>query len=87
MILPPSYVSNIKEEKIDEEKVSAQYKLFTHTVLYRNHRHYHKRNMLNFSSYLDADVSEDQLDLLNPTPLDMMSGFLMKDDQWEGAQK
>ena len=39
------------------------------------------------SSYLDAEVSKDQQELLNPSVHDSIVGFIIKDSKGEGARK
>ena len=42
---------------------------------------------VNTSAYLDVEMSTDQSMLFNPTTLDTVVGFVMKDAQGKGAKK
>ena len=86
MLLPPSFLTAIKEAKTNIEKVSAREKRFSDTVQFRNRTNYAKQNIC-ISVYLNAEVSKDQRHLLNPTVLDNFSGFILKDRQGKGAKK
>ena len=68
------------------ETVSAQEKLFAHTVKYRNCTNFDKEKV-SVSAYLNVEVCTDQKCLLNPTTLDTVAGFLLKDSQGKGAKK
>ena len=39
------------------------------------------------SSYLDADTSKYQYHMLNPTPLEFITGYIMEDDVGDRASK
>ena len=39
------------------------------------------------SSYIDVDISNDQYRLVNPTPLDCISGYIMEDAIFDRALK
>ena len=57
-------------------------------ISYRNRKHYYTQEKTkSVSAYLDINISTDQIRLLNPTPLDTVVGFVMKDSQGEGAKK
>ena len=86
MLLPPSLLKEIKEAKTNVETVSAQEKLFKHVVKFRNRMNYDKTK-ISVSDHLNVEVSEDQQRLLNPTVLDTVAGFLLKDAQGDGAKK
>ena len=86
MLLPPTFLKAIKEEKQNLEKVSAREKLFAHTVQFCNRTNYARQNVC-VSAYLNAEVSKDQRHLLNPTVLDTVAGFILKDSQGEGGKK
>ena len=52
------------------------------------------RNRMNFeqekqevSHYLDVSITPEQQRLINPTTLDTITGFIIKDSQGEGAKK
>ena len=61
-------------------------KLFQHVVQFRNRTNF-EAEKLEVSAYLDIDVTKDQQRLLNPTVLDTVTGFIIKDSQGEGAKK
>ena len=86
MLLPPSLVQNIKNAETEEKKKMAQNKLFSHAVTYRNRINYNDKNV-SVSAYLNSEVTDNQKSLLNPTALEMIAGFIMKDAQGEGAKK
>ena len=86
MLLPPSFLKAIDEAKTNIEKVSTQKKLFAHTVQFRNRTNYDKETLC-VSDYLDVEVTSDQQRLLNPTVLDTVAGFILKDSQGQGAKK
>ena len=88
MLLPPSFLKEIKEAKTNVERVSAQEKLFKHAVNFRNRTNYDKTKV-SVSDHLNVEVSEQQQCLLNPTVLDTVAGFILKDvqgDCFEGVR-
>ena len=86
MLLPPSFLKAIKEAKTNLQKVSVQEKLFAHTVQFQNRTNYDKAKV-SVSDYLDVEVTNNQQRLLNPTVLDTVAGFILKDSQGQGAKK
>ena len=44
------------------------------------HVHDHKSNLpMMLSVYLDVEISEDQLEMFNPNPVDFLMGSIMQD--------
>ena len=60
--------------------------MFEHIIRFRNREHF-KNKEISVSTYLSAEVSADQHNLLNPSVLDTITGFILKDAQGEGAKK
>ena len=86
MLLPQNFVSAATDAKCEKSKKEGRENLFKHIVQFRNRVH-HKEKEVTVSSYLNVDVSEDQQALLNPTVLDSITGWIIKDSQGEGARK
>ena len=50
--------------------------LFHHMTDYTARKHF-KSHTITSSSYLDVDITDDQIDLLHPSALDCISGYIM----------
>ena len=85
MILPTTFLKIIKEEKTNFEKLSAQDKLFKHTVKFHNRKNNYKTKV-SVSAYLNVEITEDQQCLLNPTVIGTVPGFILKDEQGKGGK-
>ena len=86
LLLPPNLLKETKHASTAAGKLSASMKLFQHVVQFRNRTNF-EAEKLEVSAYLDIDVTKDQQRLLNPTVLDTVTGFIIKDSQGEGAKK
>ena len=82
-----SLVNAIKKAKSNVEKKTFQEKLFGHMVSFRNRQHNHKEKTQKVSEHLNVEVSSDQHDLLNPSVLDTITGFIIKDSKGDGVKK
>ena len=61
-------------------------KLFHHIVSFQNREQYRVQE-LKVSAHLDVQVTAAQQRLLNPSVLDTITGFIIKDSQGEGTKK
>ena len=88
LLLPPKLVKCAQESKGKEQKDSRE-KLFSHIVSFRNRNFSpdgEQRNQT-VAPYLDAKVTKDQQRLLNPSVLETITGFIIKDSIGDGAKK
>ena len=69
-----------------EDKDTPRMNLFHHMVTFRNRNGFAEEKQ-KVSAYLNCECTCDQQKLLNPSVLDTMIGFVMKDSQGEGAKK
>ena len=86
MILPTNFLASVKKSSSAQEKREKQESLFSHIMQFRNCTHQFRCNQ-QVSAYLDAEVTEDQHNFLNPSVLETITGFIMKDSMGEGARK
>ena len=87
LLLPPKLLKNAKHTSlVAAERKKEQMKLFEHIVRFRNREQYSVKE-LKVSTHLDVEVTADQQRLLNPSVLDTITGFIIKDSQGEGAKK
>ena len=56
---------------------TAQEKLFKHMCNFGSREEWRKGRIV-ISSYLDVETTKDQCRLLNPTPLDCITGYIME---------
>ena len=72
--------------QVFENNRTAQEKLFKHMCNLGSRAEWRKGRSV-ISSYLDIDTTKDQFRLLNPTPLDCITGYIMEDAVGERALK
>ena len=69
-----------------EKNRTAQEKLFKHMCNFGSRAEWRKGRRV-VSSYLDVETTKDQCRLLNTTPLDCITGYIMEDAVGERALK
>ena len=76
-----------KEEAVTStEKICANLNLYKHVISFRNRMNYDQEKQ-EISAYLNTEYSQEQQWLLNPTVLDTITGFIIKDSQGDGAKR
>ena len=86
MLLPPNLTPDVKSAKCVFTRANAQENLLNHVIKFCNQTN-HNVKELEASAYLDVKVSTDQQAILNPTVLDTITGFIIKDAKGERAKK
>jgi len=76
----------LQENMMDKSNPDAQAKLFHHITNHTTQMMWNSKNNLEPSAYLDANVSDDQRELLAPTCRNTLQGFIMCDVKGKGAQ-
>ena len=82
MLLLPSFIQERNDAVTTSEKIAASMKLFNHAVKFRKHTNYDVKQQ-EVSPYLDVKVTKEHQRLLNPTMLDSITGYIIKDIQGE----
>ena len=77
--------SNILTQGFEKNR-TAQEKIFKHMCNFGSWEEWRKGRIV-FSYYLDVDTTKDQCSILNPTPLDCITGYIMDDAVGERAFK
>ena len=86
MLLPPNLVKAKREAVTETERICANLDLYKHVISFRN-RMNHEQEKQEVSAYLNVEYSKEQQRLLNPTVLDTITGFIIKDSQGDGAKR
>jgi hypothetical protein len=89
------HAAYVEQQERDEDgnviahaDAATKYKYFTHICNHVSRVHQHKfRQILQPSPYINAEVSVDQLNMINPTPYDVLIGSLMDESVGESARK
>jgi len=76
----------MQEYMLDKKNPAAQSKLFHHMTNYAAQMMWDSKKKLQPSAYLDANMSEDQTELLQPSYKNTLQGFIMYDVKGKGAQ-
>ena len=86
MLLPPNVLLATKNAVTAAEKLTANFQLFTHAAQFCNRTSFIVQKQ-EVSEYPDLDITKEQQQLLNPTVLDTVTGFIIKDSQGKRAKK
>ena len=73
MLKPPSLIT-----QVFNKNKKAQKKLFNHMCNFGAQAEW-RNGKRAFSSYLDVEISNYQYHLVNPTPLDCITGYIIED--------
>jgi len=76
----------LQENMMDKSNPDAQAKLFHHITNHTTQMMWNSKNNLEPSAYLDANISDDQRELLAPTHKNTLQGFIVCDVKGKGAQ-
>ena len=76
----------MQEYMVDKKNPEAQSKLFHHMTNYAAQMMWDSKKKLQPSAYLDANMSEDQSELLQPSYKNTLQGFIVCDVKGKGAQ-
>lgn len=84
MLLPPDLVQKCKIPNSFQRQ--AKEDLFNHIIRFRNRCNFENRQNT-IAPYINVEVTKTQQDLLNPTALDCITGFIMKDSHGKFVHK
>ena len=86
MLHPPRLLQNIITSNGEAEITTNREALLNHMLSHRNRHNYIAGETKQVSNYLDVEIKDEQKILLNPTILDTLVGYVMKDAQGSGAK-